>query len=109
MPALVSRHIEAGGAIDSIPAHSSIVVRAGNTLIVSQSLPGYPAGQIQMGAQGLYGRGCHVGQAFPPQELLVVSEVSPLYSGGHWHIIHTSGNSLAGTEEATLSTLLANI
>lgn len=34
MPALVSRHTEAGVAIDSILAHSPIVARAGRTFIV---------------------------------------------------------------------------
>ena len=91
LPILVSRHTE---------AHSSIVVRAGSTLIVicSQSLPAHPVGQTggqgpcwQIPSTGI--SGSFTGQPTVPRRMLAPG--SPFLLG-HSH------KSLAGTGEASV-------
>lgn len=109
MPALVSRHTEAGIAIDSILAHSPIVARAGRTLVViclteppsvssrantdrvcrvfmasASMLAGVPSTGID---------GSFTGQSTVPRRTL--AQEAPF----SWST-HTSGISLAGTGEA---------
>ena len=86
MPVLVSRHTE-GVAIDSILAHSSTVAWARSTFFVIclTESPSVFSGQPQTGHSGSLGKIPPCWQVFPPQELVVVSQVSPLFQGGHWH------------------------
>lgn len=86
MPVLVSRHTE-GVAIDSILAHSSTVAWAGSTFFVIclTESPSVFSGQPQTGRSEFLGKIPPCWQVFPPQELVVVSQASPLYPGGCWH------------------------
>jgi hypothetical protein len=109
MPALVSRHTEAGVAIDSILAHSPIVARARSTLIVisltepssisrradtDRVLRVFTAGASMLAEVPSTGiGGSFTVQPAVPRRTLTQEVPFP------WDF-HTSGNSLAGTREA---------
>lgn len=107
VPASVSRYTEAGVAIDSILAHSPIVVKTGSTLIVI-CLKTFQCIQLGKYKQGIYGSLWQVplyDKAFSLQGLVAVSQATALYAEGQWHrkplssVVFTSGNSLTGIGE----------
>ena len=112
MPALVSRHTDAGVAIDSIPAHSNIVAGPASTLIVI-GLTEPSSISVREDTDRMlraFMTGASVWAGGPSTGISGSSRGQPLYLGGHgaqetlfsWDI-HARGNSSAGAGEARIS------